>query len=125
MTVGLTTLAAYARNAYSASMVFVELTPFFVFRSEYWSDEDLRACQNFLLVSPDAGDVIRGGSGLRKLRWSAQGRGKRGGARVIYYWHVPKHRVYLIYGYVKSKRDDLTPQQIKLLAELMKDVNDG
>ena len=106
-------------------MVFVELTPFVAFRSEYWTDEDLRACQNFLLVSPDAGDPIRGGSGLRKLRWSAQGRGKRGGARVIYYWYVPKHRVYLIYGYVKSKRDDLTPRQIKVLAELMKDEKDG
>jgi mRNA-degrading endonuclease RelE of RelBE toxin-antitoxin system len=59
------------------------------------------------------------------LRWSAQGRGKRGGARVIYYWHVPKRYIYLIYGYVKSKREDLAPQQVKALAELMKDVKDG
>lgn len=73
-------------------MVFVELTPFVDFRSEYWSDEDLRALQNFLVVAPDAGDLVRGGAGLRKLRWSAQGRGKRGGARVIYYWHVSKQQ---------------------------------
>lgn len=106
-------------------MVFVELTPFVDFRSEYWTDEDLCALQSFLLVAPDAGDLIRGGAGLRKLRWSAQGRGKRGGARVIYYWHIPKRRVYLIYGYVKSEREDLTPQQIKVLAELMKDVKNG
>lgn len=106
-------------------MIFVELTPFAAFRSEYWTDEDLRALQSFLLVSPDAGDLIRGGAGLRKLRWSAQGRGKRGGARVIYYWQVPKHCVYLIYGYVKSEREDLTAQQIKVLKELMKDMNDG
>jgi mRNA-degrading endonuclease RelE of RelBE toxin-antitoxin system len=106
-------------------MVFVELTPFVAFRREYWSDEDLRALQSFLLVSPEAGDRIRGGSGLRKLRWSAQGRGKRGGSRVIYYWHVPKQRVYLIYGYVKSEREDLTPEQVKLLSELMKDLKDG
>jgi hypothetical protein len=92
---------------------------------DYWTDEDLRALQSFLLVSPDAGDLIRGGAGLRKLRWAAQGRGKRGGARVIYYWHVPKSHVYLIYGYVKSKREDLTPQQVKVLAELMKDLKDG
>ena len=71
-------------------MVFVELTPFVDFRTEYWTDDDLRALQNFLLLSPNAGDLIRGSSGLRKIRWSAQGRGKRGGARVIYYWHVPK-----------------------------------
>ena len=106
-------------------MVFVELTPFVSFRTAYWTDEDLRALQSYLLVSPDAGDLIRGGSGLRKLRWSAQGRGKRGGARVIYYWHVPGERIYLIYAYVKSEREDLTPQQIKTLAELMKDVKHG
>jgi hypothetical protein len=106
-------------------VVFVELTPFVDFRSDYWSDEDLRALQNFLVVAPDAGALVRGGAGLRKLRWSAQGRGKRGGARVIYYWHVSKHCVYLIYGYVKSEREDLTPQQIKVLAELMRDVKDG
>lgn len=106
-------------------MVFVELTPFVAFRAEHWTDEDLRALRSYLLVSPDAGDLLRGGSGLRKLRWSAQGRGKRGGARVVYYWHVPGERIYLIYGYVKSEREDLTPQQIKALAELMKDVKHG
>lgn len=106
-------------------MVFVELTPFVAFRAEHWSDDELRALQSFLLVSPDAGDLIRGGAGLRKLRWSAQGRGKRGGARVIYYWHVPGERIYLIYGYVKSEREDLTPQQVRTLAELMKDIKHG
>lgn len=106
-------------------MVFVELTPFVAFRAEHWTDEDLRALQSYLLVSLDAGDLIRGGSGLRKLRWSVQGCGKRGGARIIYYWHVPGERIYLIYGYVKSEREDLTPQQIKALAELMKDLKHG
>jgi hypothetical protein len=106
-------------------MVFVELTPFVAFCADQWSDEDLRSLQNFLLATPDAGDVIPGGSGLRKLRWSAQGRGKRGGARVIYYRHVPKDRIYLIYAYVKSARADLTREQIKTLAQLMKDIKNG
>lgn len=44
---------------------------------------------------------------------------------MIYYWHVPRHRIYLLYGYVKSKREDLTPQQVKVLAELMKGLKDG
>lgn len=64
-------------------MVFVELTPLVAFRAEHWTEENLRALQSYLLVSPDAGDLIRGGSGLRKIRWSAQGRGKRGGARIV------------------------------------------
>ena len=106
-------------------MIFVELTPFVAFRKEYWTDEDLQLMQNVLLMTPDAGDLIRGGAGLRKLRWSAQGRGKRGGARVIYYWHVPGDRIYLIYGYVKSRSEDLTAHQLKVLRELMKDIHDG
>ena len=93
-------------------MVFVELTPFVDFRSEYWSDEDLRALQNFLVVAPDAGDLVRGGAGLRKLRWSAQGRGKRGGARVIYYWDISKHSVYLIWlRQERARRLDAAPDQ--------------
>jgi hypothetical protein len=95
--------------------VFVELTPFIAFRAEYWNDEDLRSLQNYLLVTPDAGDVIPGGSGLRKLRWAAQGRGKRGGARVIYYRHVPGERIYLIYAYVKSAKADLPASRSRRL----------
>jgi hypothetical protein len=49
-------------------MVFVELTPFVAFREEYWTDEDLQKMQSFLLLTPDAGDLIRGAAGLRKLR---------------------------------------------------------
>ena len=106
-------------------MVFVELTPFIAFRTGHWSDDDLRKLQTFLLATPDAGDVIPGGSGLRKLRWSAQGHGKRGGARVIYYRHVPKEHIYLVYAYLKSAQADLTREQIKALQRLMKDIKNG
>ena len=106
-------------------MVFIELPPFIAFAAEWWSDEDLRRLQNALLTHPDAGDLIRGGAGLRKLRWSAQGRGKRGGARVIYYWYMPSERIYLIYAYAKNEREDLTPAQVRTLAELMKDIKNG
>src|SRR4030065_1849705 len=102
-------------------MVFVELTPFIAFRTEQWSDEDLRSLQNFLLATPDAGDVIPGGSGLRKLRWSAKGRGKRGGARVIYYRHVTKERIYLIFAYLKSAQAGLTGEQIQVMEKLMEE----
>ena len=103
-------------------MVFVELSPFVAFRAEFWTDENLRALQNFLIAQPDVGDLIRGGAGLRKLRWAAQGRGKRGGARVIYYWQTPEDRLYLIYGYAKSERKNLTLQQVKVLADLLEEL---
>jgi len=119
------TLAAYALAAYSPAMVFVELTPFAEFRQGHWTDEEFRAFQSFLLVSPEAGDLIPGGGGLRKVRWAAQGRGKRGGSRIIYCWMVPRSQIYLIYGYVKSEREDLTPRQVKLLADLTRDLKNG
>lgn len=118
-------VSGYALEAYNQAMLFVELTPFIAFRAAHWTDDELRALQNHLLENPGAGDVIRGSSGLRKLRWAASGRGKRGGARVIYYHYVSAERIYLIYGYAKSDQEDLTPDQIKLLAQLMKDITHG
>lgn len=106
-------------------MVFVELTPFIRFREQCWTDDDLHALQRFLLITPTAGDVIRGTHGLRKLRWAASGRGKRGGARVIYYFQPSADRIYLVHGYVKAEQEDLTPQQLKILAALMKGLDDG
>jgi hypothetical protein len=77
------------------------------------------------MQSPKAGDVIRGGGGLRKLRWLAQGRGKRDGARVIYYLQDAKAQIYLIYGHVKSEREDFTPEQVRTLAKLMNDMKES
>lgn len=59
------------------------------------------------------------------MRWAASGRGKRGGARVIYYLQASADRIYLIYGYLKAEQEDLTPQQVRVLSELMKEVGDG
>ncbi len=106
-------------------MVFIELTPFVRFREEHWTNDEFRALQRFLLVTPTAGDVIRGTGGLRKLRWAASARGKRGGARVIYYLQTSAYQIYLVYGYAKAKEEDLTPQQLRVLAALMKEVDDG
>jgi hypothetical protein len=77
------------------------------------------------MQSPKAGDVIRGCGGLRKLRWLAQGRGKRGVARVIYYFRDTKDQIYLIYGYVKSEREDLTPDQVRTLAKLVNETKEN
>jgi len=68
--------------------LFIELPPFERYRQDYLTDEGYRNLQNFLLLTPKAGDVIAGTGGLRKLRFGdpKRGKGKRGGLRVIYYW---------------------------------------
>jgi hypothetical protein len=60
-------------------MIFIELTPFVAFRERHWTDETFAELQRFLLAVPDAGDLIRGSGGLRKVRWRTEGRGKKGG----------------------------------------------
>lgn len=68
-----------------------------------------------LATNPEAGVVIAGTGGLRKLRWGMPGRGKRGGIRVIYFWHSASDRILLLFVYRKNERSDLTPAQKKLL----------
>ena len=100
-------------------MVFVELPIFVRGAQDLFSDDDLRELQLTLLENPVAGDLIPGGRGLRKLRAPLQGRGKRGGARVIYYHWVSHDQCYLVYAYAKNVAADLTKDQLRRLAELM------
>ncbi len=68
--------------------IFAELPAFAKYRADYLDDEEFRRLQQYMLKNPEAGDVIEGTGGLRKLRHgdSRRGKGKRGGLRVIYYW---------------------------------------
>ena len=84
-------------------------------------DEQYRALQLALALRPEQGDVIRGSGGLRKLRWGLAGRGKRGGARVIYHWDRPTQTFYMLYAYMKQEQGDLTPQQVKVLRRLVRE----
>jgi hypothetical protein len=106
-------------------MIFVELTPFAAFRERIWSDEQFSEFQEYLAMAPAAGALIPRGGGLRKVRWLAQQRGKRGGARVIYYWSARANCIYLVHGYAKSSRDDLTKRELRTLRGLLRDLTDG
>jgi len=85
------------------------------------TDEEYAELQGVLIVQPDAGDVIPGTGGLRKLRWSQKrrGKGKRGGVRVIYYWYVSGSLIYMLLAYSKDEQDDLTTAEKRLLARLV------
>jgi hypothetical protein len=100
-------------------MIFIELPIFTRCAEMLFSDENLRDLQNTLLENPSTGTVIPGGKGLRKLRVPLPARGKRGGARVIYYHWVSKEYCYLVYAYAKNEAADLTQDQLKQLAAVI------
>ena len=72
----------------------------------------------YLIDHPDAGNVIPGAGGARKLRWAAKGKGKRGGARVVYLYVVIAARIYLLRCYAKSIRTDLTADEKRELRQI-------
>ena len=75
-----------------------------------------------MILRPDAGAVIPGSRGLRKLRWRTEHGGKRGGLRIIYYWYVTGETIYMLFLYRKNQQEDLTRDQIKLLSRLVEEV---
>jgi mRNA-degrading endonuclease RelE of RelBE toxin-antitoxin system len=100
-------------------MVIIE-TPIFTRRiQEILSDEEYRLLQVQLINKPDSGKIIRGSGGLRKVRWSASGHGKRGGVRIIYYWFVLQETLLLLFVYSKREQDDLTPEQLRQLKKVV------
>jgi hypothetical protein len=102
-------------------MRFVETPVFTAAVTSLLSDEEYRQLQLALLIRPEQGALIRGSGGLRKLRWGARGRGKRGGVRVIYYWHAGEQFLYMLLIYAKSEQDDLTPAQLRVLRRLVQE----
>lgn len=82
-------------------------------------DDEYRELQIALSAHPEAGAIIPHSGGLRKIRWSMTGRGKRGGVRVIYYWIVARDQLLMLFMYPKNEKDDLTQAQLKVLREVV------
>ena len=102
-------------------MRFIE-TPIFTKELQHLlEDEEYRALQLALLFRPEQGALIPGAGGLRKLRWRQKGKGKRGGCRVIYYWDKKQETFYMLLAYAKTKQEDLTPAQMRVLTKLVKE----
>lgn len=106
--------------AHLAIVEFVRFPTFEKSAADLFSEADLLETELLLAVQPDAGDLIPGGRGLRKLRRPAKGRGKRGGARVIYYHVTSAHLILLIFAYAKNAQADLDRRQLQILAHLVK-----
>ena len=98
-------------------MIFIETSFFTKLLPSYLGDEDYRGLQNYLLQHPESGDVVRGSGGVRKVRWAADGKGKSGGVRVIYYWKKSDDEIWMLTLYSKSEQATIPGHHLKKIAE--------
>jgi hypothetical protein len=97
-------------------------TPIFQrYAADIWSQVEREGFINWIAANPEAGDLIKGSGGCRKVRWTASGRGKSGGARVIYF-KVLDETIWLLIAYTKAKFDSLPAA---FLMELKNEVEDA
>jgi mRNA-degrading endonuclease RelE of RelBE toxin-antitoxin system len=102
-------------------MHFIETSIFTRRIIELLSDEEYHQLQLYLAASPDAGKIIPGSGGLRKLRWGIGQSGKRSGIRLIYYWVVHRNTILLLFAFRKNERADLTPKQLRFLRRIVEE----
>ena len=93
-------------------MIFIEDQGFQKRRKGLLDDDELFELLEWLAVRPDVGKIIRGSSGLRKVRWAAKGHGRRGGVRVIYFWWMADDKILLLDIYAKGKQENLAAAEI-------------
>ena len=86
------------------------------------SDDARKEMEASIVAAPGQAPIIRGTGDIRKLRWAGSGRGRRGGIRTIYFYHVSPETIYLLTAYAKSDRDDLTPADVKVLSRLVAEI---
>lgn len=101
-------------------MIFIETSTFTKFIGKYLSDDEYLGLQYFLLLHPDAGTVVRGSGGVRKLRWRFSGGGKRGGVRIIYYWKKADNEIWMLTVYAKNEREMIPAHILRQIAEEIK-----
>lgn len=98
-------------------LTVIESEVFVEWAAKVWTNAEREAFIDFISTNPDAGDVIKGSGGLRKVRWTREGKGKRGGVRVIYFTRLPRGEVALLIVYAKAKFDNLPTDFLLMLKE--------
>ena len=102
-------------------MEFIETPGFSTIRENYFDDSQFHMLQLYLMDRPNAGDIIKGSGGVRKLRWGLPGQGERGGVRVIHNWITKNHQMLFLTAYAKNEVSDLCRDAIKAIREIVKD----
>ncbi len=98
-------------------LTFVETRLFTQLVGQYLTDDDYSTLQNAIAANPEAGAVVRGSGGVRKLRWSLPGRGKRGGVRVIYFLRLARGQGWMLTLYAKNEADSIPGAVLKKIKE--------
>jgi len=101
----------------SVPLTVVETPQFLRQAEDVWSETERQEFVDYIARNPEVGDLIPDTGGVRKVRWRRQGMGKRGGARVIYFYHNPTTPLFLLMVYAKAVREDVAPDAKKALAE--------
>jgi len=96
---------------------FIETKLFSKLVGKYLSDDEYSALQRTLMSDPESGDLIPDSGGVRKIRWSLAGRGKRGGLRVIYYARVRQGIIWMLTLYPKNVTDNIPGSVLKKIKE--------
>ena len=103
-------------------MVIIETLGFTRRVKALLSDEEYQALQWFLCTVPDAGAVIQGTGGARKVRWKQERQGKRGGVRIIYFHHGRKDHLWMLALYAKTEKEDLSADDKKIVEQLVEEI---
>ncbi|MBX3661982.1 MAG: type II toxin-antitoxin system RelE/ParE family toxin [Burkholderiales bacterium] len=98
-------------------LTFIQTKLFSRLFSERYSDDDLAELERRLAANPEAGDLVVGSGGVRKMRWGAPGRGKRGGVRIIYYLKLRRGQVWLLTLYAKNQTDSIPGHVLRQIKE--------
>ena len=106
---------------YNGDMLFIETPIFSKLVYDYLSDDEYAALQWTLVFHPKSGDVIPKSGGIRKLRWSAKGKGKRGDVRVIYYVKTAADEIWLLTLYAKNELDTIPAHILKAIRQEIED----
>ncbi|WP_242464729.1 type II toxin-antitoxin system RelE/ParE family toxin [Halorhodospira abdelmalekii] len=114
-------LRLHTAMPYHWGMLFIETSTFSKLLPKYLTDDEYRALQSLLMQRPEAGAVIKGSGGVRKVRWAPSGSGKSGGVRVIYYWKKSDDEVWMLTLYQKSERSTILGHALRQIAEAIKD----
>ena len=98
-------------------LTIIEAPQFSRLWPDYWTEDERGEFCTFLAQNPEAGDVIPGSGGCRKVRWSRAGSGKRGGVRVIYFTRTTAGEIWLLLIYAKNVRDSIPAHVLRAIRE--------